>query len=424
MKNCAMNNPKKIAIIVQRYGAQVNGGAEVHARLLAEQLAKKYTITVLTSLALEYRTWKPEYQPGESYENEVKIIRFKNKIRGNKKEQNYYSSKARGKHLSHQIYRLISKPSWWLTLFPGAEISEQDYLKWLQVQGPYMPDLIDYLREKKDEYDTFIFFTALYFPTAAGIFIAPEKSILIPTMHDEKVSYMPGYHQVMKAPAWILFNTNAEQKFCEKLFLIEKNKKSIAGVGIDLLKEILQPDESFLDKYKIKKPFLVYVGRIDKNKGCNELIKFFVRFTKETRLQLNLVMIGKRIINIKASSSVIFTDYIDNEYKNQILLQAHALVIPSFYESLSLVLLESFSCAIPVIANGNTKVLKEHIDKSGGGWNYCNYRSFKKSVAELLADEKGRIEKGDNGYKYVVENYSWKKVTAIFDEAIDDISNK
>ena len=48
----------KIAIVVQRYGADINGGAELHARYIAEHLSKHVQVEVLTTCATDYITWR------------------------------------------------------------------------------------------------------------------------------------------------------------------------------------------------------------------------------------------------------------------------------------------------------------------------------------------------------------------------------
>ncbi len=106
------------------------------------------------------------------------------------------------------------------------------------------------------------------------------------------------------------------------------------------------------------------------------------------------------------------------------MLQAQALVMPSLYESLSLVLLESFSCRVPVIANGNSKVLENHITESGGGWAYKNYLQFNCALKELFDDTSVKINRGNAGYNYVRKNYSWEKIIFYFDEAIEDIDRE
>jgi len=209
----------------------------------------------------------------------------------------------------------------------------------------------------------------------------------------------------------------------ENLILIEHCNKRIVGVGIDILKDTLQKDPGVLQRYNIGTRYIIYVGRVDKNKGCDVLLDYFIRFVKEEDHDVKLVMVGKNLMDTDKVNhpSVVMTGFASDDDKNQLLLQAEALVIPSFYESLSLVLLESFACGNPVIANGKTEVLKDHIDKSGGGWAYVNYNEFKQAMLQLLNDEAGKQAKGLAGYAYVNENYSWEKVTHDFDEAIVDV---
>ena len=66
----------KVAIVVQRYGADINGGAEQHARYVAEHLAKHVTVEVLTTCAREYTTWKNEYPEGVDRLRGVTVRRF------------------------------------------------------------------------------------------------------------------------------------------------------------------------------------------------------------------------------------------------------------------------------------------------------------------------------------------------------------
>ena len=67
---------KKICFIVQRYGLEVNGGAELHCRQLAEHLTRDYDVTVLTTKATDYISWKDVYKSDEELINGVRVKRF------------------------------------------------------------------------------------------------------------------------------------------------------------------------------------------------------------------------------------------------------------------------------------------------------------------------------------------------------------
>ena len=54
----------KLAVVVQRYGADISGGAELHARYIAERLARHASVEVVTTCARDYVTWKNELPAG------------------------------------------------------------------------------------------------------------------------------------------------------------------------------------------------------------------------------------------------------------------------------------------------------------------------------------------------------------------------
>lgn len=411
---------KKVAIIVQRYGVDVNGGAEVMARMIAEKLALHYDVTVLTSCALDYQTWKPVLAPGDSDEGGVHVKRFHNFERASRRVQAAHNRKLDGRTLGRKVFRWLKEPGWWNALFPQAQITHHDNIAWLQAQGPCMPELVSYLKHNKEEYAACIFFTALYYPTALGILEAAGKSILIPTMHDERASYFPIYQQVMASAAWLFFNTRVEQDFSEKLFPIEKCKKAIVATGIEL--DDTAPDSSIPAKFNIDKPYLIYVGRVDKSKGCDVLLDYFARFAASHASPLQLVMVGKSSMEKSVFPDVFFTGFVSDYEKVQLMKQAQALVMPSLFESLSLVLLESFACKVPVIANLKCDVLKDHIDGSRGGWLYDSYGDFEQILTEVVGNKAANQQKGDAGYQYVVDNYSWDSVIKKYEIAIEDIS--
>ena len=407
---------KKIGLIVQRYGRQVNGGAEVLARMVAEKLALKYDITVLTSRAMDYHFWEPELPEGESEENGVKIIRFDHKPKAAAKKVHRLNRQYRGRLLYQKLYRFIGQPAWYLKLFPSAEVGEKEGLLWVENQGPAMYGLLKYLEENEQEYDAFIFVTYLYYPSVSGLLAVPHKSIFIPTMHDEQAAYFPIFKKTMASPRSLMFLTESEKKFSNILFDIAQIRQDVMSVGIETVDG--QKNSELIKKFSIKGKYIIYVGRIDAAKGCNDLLKSFVSFTNNNKESITLVLAGKNMIEETVNENIIYAGFVSDEEKEQLMKHAEALIIPSKYESLSLVVLESFACKIPVIANGECEVLKDHIVNSNGGWTYTNEEEFS-SVLKKVIDGSENIQKGLNGYEYVTKNYSWQKVMSIFDDAID-----
>ena len=407
---------KKIGLVVQRYGRQINGGAEVLARMVAEKLALKYDITVLTSRAVDYHFWEPELPEGRSEENGVKIIRFDHKPKASAKEVHRLNRQYRGRHLYQKFYRFIGEPLWYLKLFPTAAIREQDGLKWVENQGPATYNLIKYLEDNEQSYDAFIFVTYLYYPTVAGLLAVPHKSIFIPTMHDEQPAYFPIFKKTMVAPRSLMFLTESEKIFSNQLFNIADIRQDVMSVGIDAVDD--QKNSEVIKKFNIKGKYIIYVGRIDAAKGCKDLLKSFVSFTNSNKESITLVLAGKNMIEAAVNENIIYAGFVSEEEKEQLMKHAEALIIPSKYESLSLVVLESFACKVPVIANGECEVLKDHIVNSNGGWTYTNEGEFFNVLKKVIEGAENK-QKGLNGYEYVTNNYSWQKAMTIFDEAIE-----
>ena len=412
---------RKIGIIVQRYGKQVNGGSEVLARMLAEKLSLKNDVTVLTSRALDANTWEPVMPEGENFENGIRILRFNHKAKGNSQTIHKLNRRYRGRLLFQKFYRFIGRPHWYLKIFPDSEIKNIDGNLWLEHSGPATHDLLAYLKENESFYDAYIFLTYIYFPTAVGMPTVAHKSIFIPTMHDEQPAFFPVFQKLMACPRMLLFLTESEMRFSEKNFPISNVPKKVISVGIDLINEKRNP--SVLVKFGIKGKYVLYVGRIEAHKGCVEMLEYFIDFLNKLPQGLILVLVGKIVLKPVIHPSIVYAGFINEDDKLQLMLQAETLIMPSKHESLSLVVLESFACKVPVVVNGECDVLKDHIIASNGGWTFTNKEEFL-TVLKKVKEGRENKQKGLNGYEYVSKNYSWRTAMEVFDEAIDFVVNK
>ena len=409
---------KKIAFIVQRYGVEVNGGAEYLCRILAERLVGQYEVEVLTSCALEYVTWANWYPADTTDINGVRVHRFATKY------ERQVKTSAR---TEHKLKKWARPEEWeglgWLKMWARALVGKtvRRYSRlWAQAQGPYTPDLIDYLQRNHQQYDALIFITYLYYPTVAGLDVAPHKSIFIPTAHDEVPIYLPVFRPVFHKPRAILFLTPAERRFVHQLFRNEAIYNDVVGIGIESTGAVA--DQSATEILGTDATYILYIGRIDIAKSCDTMFEYFIRYKKENPSSLKLVLVGQTFMPVPEHPDIIPVGFVEEPVKITLLKGAKALIIPSLYESLSMVTLESFAYGIPVLANRNCEVIKEHIEVSQAGLLFTDYTTFTQSVDQLLTQNTD--EMGQNGQAYVEQYYTWNTVLTKFAKAVDYVSKR
>lgn len=384
---------EKIAFVVQRYGLEVNGGAELHCRQLAEKLSKYYDVDVLTTCALDYVTWKNHYNQGIETINNVTVRRFKVDKERNINKFNKLSEKV------------LNNP----------DGNYEDNIEWMNAQGPICNGLLEYLDENEVQYKKIIFMTYLYWTTFWALQKHPSKSILIPTAHDEPPIYLNIFKEFFNKPKFIAFNTIDEQKFVHKLFENEHIASDIFGVGVEV-PESLQ-EINIHKRFNFEGDYILYIGRIDESKGCGELFKYFIRYIKETGRDLKLVLMGKPVMSIPKHKNIISLGFVSDEEKFNGIKQANLVVVPSKYESLSMVVLESLKLGEPVVVNGQCSVLKTHCLRSNAGLYYENYYEFKE-IVDFMNNNKLCDAMGRNGINYVDNNYNWTSIIEKFKQQI------
>lgn len=389
----------KIAFVVQRYGLEVNGGSELYCRQVAERLKKYFNLEVLTTCAIDYISWKNEYQPGEETINGVIVKRFLVQQKRNRLKFSLLSKRVEDKRKTRYF----------------------DELSWQCGQGPYSIDLLNYLNEHKADYDAIFFMTYLYFTTYFGLHIAPEKSILIPTAHDEPPIYYEIFNSLFHLPRFIIYNTEEEKKFVESRFNNKYIPSLITGIGVD--KPIEESLPNFKGKYNLSTPYILYVGRIDESKGCQELFDFFIKYKQDYPSALKLVLIGKSVIQVPKHNDILPLGFLSDIDKFAGIQSSELVVIPSPYESLSMILLEAFSMSKPVLVNGKCEVLKGHCIRSQGGLYYENYSEFKQHLMNLQVNTNTRESLGRNGLEYVQQNYQWSIIEEKFKQAVSFLTN-
>jgi glycosyltransferase involved in cell wall biosynthesis len=420
----------KIAFVIQRYGSEILGGSEYHCRLIAERLAERHDVEVLTTCARDYITWSNEYPEGTDRVRGVTVRRFANAHARDIAAFNRYSD--------------------WI--FNHAH-TRDDEMQWLEQQGPWCPALIEHLERHCRSYDAIIFFTYLYAPTVVGLSVAPEKSILVPTAHDEPAIHLGLYREMFSLPAAMAYNTEVERRFLTDEFPIRAVAEETVGCGVDLPQqshersrpadapasvegEAPPPAEAsrerwpaqsrgaaFRGRHKIHAPFALYGGRIEKGKGCEELVEYFSTYHDDGG-HLTLALMGVKLMPLPEEPYIRFAGLLSERERLQALEAAEVVIVPSPFESLSLLALEAFAVGTPILANARSEVLVDHCLRSNAGLFYADRDEFVECLKLLAADDRLRALMGRNGRAYVRDHYRWDLIMAKYEKLMGAVRGK
>lgn len=428
----------KIAFVVQRYGTEILGGSEYHCRLIAEKMALRHDVEVLTTCAQDYLTWKNEYPEGADRVRGVTVRRFANAQTRDIKSFNRYSD--------------------WIFNNPHTQADE---MEWLQRQGPWCPTLLEYLEQHALKYEILIFFTYLYAPTVLGIAIAPGRSILVPTAHDEPAIHLELYRDVFSLPAGVAYNTDAERAFLRSTFDIRTVAESTVGCGVEFHPHQLgdQPNQggqirrrssgrsrtadsgkrtdngngrgnhlrkrgaAFLRRHRLHGPVALYGGRIEPGKGCEELIEYFSAYANSGG-DATLTLMGIKLMPLPEEAFIRFAGKLSEQERFDALEAATVVIVPSPLESLSLLALEAFAVGTPILANGRSEVVVDHCRRSNAGLYYGDQDEFVECLKLLLVDERLRSAMGRKGQDYVQHHYRWDLILDKYEQLISSIRGR
>lgn len=410
---------ENIAFVVVRYGLNINGGAEYHCRMLAERLTKDYNVEVLTTCVDNYRTGENLKFKEKEIINKVIVRRFKTNPTHPELE-NFYKKKAKP---AYKLRRFLYKCHFLAIasyFFPVWHFKEKEELEALGSQVFHSPTLFNFIKENKNNYKAIIPITIDYSHVYYTTLYAPEKTIVIPTMHYHKTAFRSTLTQVFTKAAYIAFNTTAEQKLARKIFGMHMAPHSIVSVGI----ELSAPSDWAVtqEKYNLPDEYMLYVGRVDQGK-LNNVYTYFLNYKKVyPNSDLKFVLVGKQYSDPFNHPDIIYTNFVEEQEKTSIIQHAKIVINPSLYESLSLILLEAMALKKAMLVNGNCNVLKEHCHKSNNAaLYYTNEKSFIDKLHMLDSSTNLRLEMGEKGYSYVNSNYDWNIIMNKLKHVIENI---
>jgi glycosyltransferase involved in cell wall biosynthesis len=385
----------KLAFVVQRYGVDIAGGSEAHCREFAARLSGSHDITVVTTCARDYVTWENQYATGESRDGAVRVLRFP--VRRPRRLKAFAD-------LSDVVF--------------GGPASRERQEDWFRENGPDAPALLDYLRAHGREYDLVLFWTFRYAPSFFGVPLVKDRAVLLPTAEEDRAVYLDVLEEHFQTPAGYLFLTPEEETLVSTRAGRALRPSAVVGIGLEpatrvdgtgLLRSLGLPDE-----------YVLYLGRVDRNKGCHTLLEYFQSYAAAGG-PIALVLAGPLTMQIPVHPGIRALGYVSDELRRALLSHTRALIVPSPYESLSIVLLEAWNHGVPALVNARCKVLDGQVRRANGGLSYRSPREFCEGLDYLLSHPAERDTLGRQGLAFVEREYRWPTVLSRTEQLLAEV---
>jgi glycosyltransferase involved in cell wall biosynthesis len=395
-----MTNSKhgRLAFVPPRYGAEIVGGSEAVMREAAQGLAHRgWEVEVLTTCARDHYTWQNEYAAGTTADDGVVVHRFP-------------VERPKPKRARVHIEARIQD---------GDPVSRKEQRVWLD--GLFrVPALFRELVVNAERYDALILSPYLFWTTVTAATISPDRTIVMPCLHDEPYAYLDILKPVLSDVARLWFLSEPEHQLAHRLAHVPAHDVTGAGVHVP---EEYHP-EKFLERHGIERPFVLYAGRRERGKGWDWLGSAFHFAIDQYDVPFDLVAIGVGPAEapIDTSGRVHVLGYLDHSEVADAFAAATAYIQPSNNESFSRTIMESWLAGTPVLASAGSEVLQWHCDRSGGGLTFADEFELAQCLSFLAAAPGNAEGLARAGREYVLANYRWDVVLDAMEASLRELT--
>ena len=378
--------PGRVAFVPLRYGPQIVGGSEALTREIAMGLAGRgWVVDVLTTRVVDHQSMADELPEGVEETDGLRVHRFSTRLQA--------SRPGRRAQLMIQEDRL-----------PPPD------LQWTWVSWRFtMPDLFHHLLRHGDAYDAVVFSPYMFWNTTVGLWAVGDNAVVMPCLHDESYARLAVMRPVLADPASVWFLSEPEHRLAHRLGPVAE-RHLVTGAGVHVPGSY-DPD-GFRARHGIDRPFILYAGRREKDKGWGWLLETFAEAVTAGLDGVDLVTFGSGTVEVpdRLAGRVVDLGFVSETDRDSAFAAALAYVQPSRMESFSRTVMEAWLAGTPVLAVEGSEVVSWHIERSGGGLVFADGATLAGLVGDLVARPDRAAEMAGRGRRYVLREYDWPVV--------------
>jgi len=393
-----MASPDRIAFVCPRLaGEGAVGGAETLLKNLAiHAAARGVEVDFLTTCAQSHFTWENTLPPGMKQMDGLNI--------------HFFPVDERDTGTFLRIQQLIDR---------GRDVPESDELLWLK-NGVNSTALLQHLDQHANDYRAILLGPYLFGLTYFAALAHPERSLLVPCLHDEPFAKLGCMKRLFSETAGCLFNTQAERDLAGELFDFPDTKSRLVGMGLDAFEA---DSTAFARNHNLTAPYVLYSGRREPLKGTPLICDYMQAFRERTGRDIKIVFTGSGTIDAPAAlwPHILDAGFVSETEKHQAMAGALAFLHPSVNESFGIVLLEAFLAGTPGLVHAQSRVLVSQCRAAQAGLWFRHYPDFEAQLLYLLNNPEARNALGARGRDFVAKEYAWPAIEQKFLDALDTL---